>query len=95
MTNIFTQVPANESISTLLELTNTASESYIVSNENLTENVYYTVVGKIPYYHGLGQVDLKYSYEDNIVYYVQKYNDRFFKVISKYVKKMITSLTEM
>ncbi len=85
MTNIFTQVPANESISTLLELTNTASEAYIVSNENLIEGAYYTVVGKVPYYHGLGEVDFKYSYEDNIVYYVQKYNDRFFKVISKYV----------
>lgn len=88
MTNIFTQVPANESISTLLELTNTASEAYIVSNENLIEGAYYTVVGKVPYYHGLGEVDFKYSYEDNIVYYVQKYNDRFFKVISKYVCKV-------
>lgn len=88
MTNIFTQVPANESISTLLELTNTASEEYIVSNENLIEGAYYTVVGKVPYYHGLGEVDFKYSYEDNIVYYVQKYNDRFFKVISKYVCKV-------
>lgn len=88
MTNIFTQVPANESISTLLELTNTASEAYIVSNENLIEGAYYTVVGKVPYYHVLGEVDFKYSYEDNIVYYVQKYNDRFFKVISKYVCKV-------
>lgn len=85
MTNIFTKVPANESISTLLELTNTASEAYIVSNENLIEGAFYTVVGKVPYYHGLGGVDFKYSYEDNIVYYVQKYNDRFFKVISKYI----------
>lgn len=84
----FTLVPSDKITINILDLTNKAKELFFVSGKDLTVGEYYSVIGHNEYYHYLYEVIFTESYENNIVYYAQKYNDRFFKVISKYVCKV-------
>ncbi len=80
----FTLVPSDKITLNILELTNTAKELFFVSGKDLTVGEYYSVIGHNGYYHYLNEVIFTESYENNIIYYVQKYNDRLFKVVDKY-----------
>lgn len=80
----FTLVPSDKITLNILDLTNTAKELFFVSGKDLTVGEYYSVIGHNGYYHYLNEVIFTESYENNIIYYVQKYNDRLFKVVDKY-----------
>lgn len=84
MNSIFNQIETNNDISTILQLTKDASEYYICSTEILDINKFYTLTGKISYHEKITDVIFTGSYEENIIYYVQRYNERFFKVLDVY-----------
>lgn len=81
---IFNKTKPENDILTVLNLTANASEAYICSDEELEDNSYYTICGTIKYFNSMSEVILSHSYLKNKIYYVQKYNDRFFKVINNY-----------
>lgn len=81
----FNIIKTEETLLTLLELTNNAVEGYFVSNEALEENKYYTSIGETVLSNNMENLNLSYDYNSNIIYFVQSYNNRFFKVLTKYI----------